>query len=516
MSSNDPLDTTSLKEQLQREKEKNAALQQDFKKLQSHLEKYELAASGSSEGLWDWDLGNNNHFISAPWLGMVGYKSSEVEMDRLWESLLHPDDKETAIQAFNDFIQGKSDIYEEDFRLRHKEGHYIWVRSKASLQKDRSGNPIRVSGSHKDITDRKIASEELRKSEKKYKYLFENSLVGMFRASTDTGELIEVNQKTWQILGLFSPRRYVFMEDFISDRDALKNLMEIIFERGNLEEQELKIQRFDGSETWIAISGHLFREADEEYLDFVIRDVSDFKENLVELQRLNFELDNFVYHASHDIRSPLRSVMGLIDILKHEKSPSAQRKVLEMITGSINRLDKFVVDLLAMSRDNRVQEPASAINFMVEINNSVTNFYHVYSTKDLEFRVKVIQNYPYYSDLTKIRIILNNLVSNAIKYRKHSDELSFINITVNTDPKEARLVIEDNGEGIPKDKLEKIFDMFYRASENSEGSGLGMYIVKNVIRKLEATIDVESEEGQGTKFTIVIPNNYKEEELIDQ
>jgi signal transduction histidine kinase len=85
---------------------------------------------------------------------------------------------------------------------------------------------------------------------------------------------------------------------------------------------------------------------------------------------------------------------------------------------------------------------------------------------------------------------------------------SFINIYVDVTEKESVVKIEDNGEGISEDKLDKIFDMFYRASENSEGSGLGMYIVKNVIKKLDATIDVKSEEKKGTTFIVKIPNKY--------
>jgi signal transduction histidine kinase len=202
--------------------------------------------------------------------------------------------------------------------------------------------------------------------------------------------------------------------------------------------------------------------------------------------------------------------MGLIEIIKSEPKPAEIKKIIEMMTGSINRLDKFVVDLLAMSRNNRTDETeAVPVNFMVEVNNSITNFHHVYTTKNLEVRVKIIQWYPFHSDLTKIRIILNNLISNSIKYRKNlEDEISYINIEIETSEEEALIIIEDNGEGIPKDKMEKIFDMFYRASENSEGSGLGMYIVKNVVKKLKAKIDVQSEEHIGTKFTIHIPNNY--------
>jgi signal transduction histidine kinase len=203
-------------------------------------------------------------------------------------------------------------------------------------------------------------------------------------------------------------------------------------------------------------------------------------------------------------------MMGLVDILKTEKNPSAIKKVVEMMSGSINRLDKFVVDLLAMTRENRSEEQFVPVNFMVEINNSITNFHHVYSTDMLDIRTRIEQPVPFHSDLTKIRIILNNLISNAIKYRRHDKDLhSYISIAVKVSAEEAVIEIEDNGEGIPEGKLDKIFDMFYRASENSEGSGLGMYIVKNVIKKLNASIDVQSKEKKGTTFTIQVPNQFE-------
>ena len=110
------------------------------------------------------------------------------------------------------------------------------------------------------------------------------------------------------------------------------------------------------------------------------------------------------------------------------------------------------------------------------------------------------------SDATRLRIILNNIISNAIKYRSFDKDNSFIRIEVVVSEKECKLTIEDNGEGIEESKLPHIFDMFYRATVKSTGSGLGLYIVKKVIDKLKASIEVDSEEMEGTTFTIIIPN----------
>jgi PAS domain S-box-containing protein len=496
----------------------NTSLEQDNLHIKTELEavkkrlaQYQYAAAGANEGLWDRNLVTGEVFISAPWITMLGYSPEEFEeYFELWEILMHPEDKIDAVNALNDFIEGKIKEYNIQFRLKHKAGHYIWVQSTAKLTLDEKDEPVRVSGSHRDITDKKRSEELIKSSEEKYKNFFQNSLIGIMRVRKSDHEVIEINQKGLSILALTTKKRHMKMTDPFAVNEEAESFIELLKEKNSIEEFEAKFIRWDESETWVSISAIQIEANEKLYYDIIFRDISEFKENLLELQRLNFELDNFVYHASHDIRSPLRSLMGLIEILKTETKPAEIRKIIEMVSGSINRLDKFVVDLLAMSRDDRMKDPDSvAINFMVEVNNSITNFHHVYTTRNLEIRTKIIQWYPFHSDLTKIRIILNNLISNSIKYRKNSEEdFSYINIDIETSDREAKIIIEDNGEGIPKDKLEKIFDMFYRASENSEGSGLGMYIVKNVIKKLHAKIDVHSKEGEGTKFTIVVPNGY--------
>ena len=498
----------------QPDKDKEKLLE-ELNSVKIKLSQYESASEGASEGLWDRNLVTDEVFISPPWATMLGYEPDELQaIPGVWEKLMHKDDLKRALKNFDSYINGEIPVYNIEFRLQHKKGHYIWVKSKAKLESDKNGKPIRISGSHTDITENKQAAEKLLKSEKKYKYLFEHALIGMMRVKADNFAITEMNHRGLQILAMPQINPYMKLSEIFSEKDQIEEIIDILNDKQGLEEYEAKIVRWDESETWISMSAVFYEDENDRFYDIIFRDISEFKENLIELQRLNFELDNFVYHASHDIRSPLRSMMGLVEILKTEKNPAEVRKIVEMMSGSINRLDKFVVDLLAMSRNNRVKDEAVNINFMVEINNSVTNFHHVYNTKGLEIRTKIHQATPFYSDLTKVRIILNNLISNSIKYRRIEEEgfVSYINVYVDVREDEARLIIEDNGEGISSDKLHKIFDMFYRASENSEGSGLGMYIVKNVIKKLDASIDVESKEKKGTTFTIRIPNQLQHQE----
>lgn len=493
----------SLKDQIIKLRQDVESKDQRIESLAKNLHLYELASDGATDGLWDWNLRTREKFVSKPWKRMLGYEETELpNVAGIWKGLLHPEDLERAHATIHDYINGKIEKYEIEFRMKHKNGSYRWIYSKGKLLRDEQGEPYRVSGSHTDITERKIAEAALIRSEKKYRNLFENSLVGMLRFSFD-GRVLEANDMAFSMFQSGNEKG-IIVEDYFADKEDFFILINAFKEKGTLENQELQLKKRDGSVFWASVSGVAYKE--EGFIEAVVKDITETKENLLELQKVNLELDNFVYHASHDLRSPLRSILGLVNILRMEKVSKEQENCIELIEGSIKRMDKLVVDLLSISRNNRVDDAFSELNFIIEINNSITNFYHASKDKNLKILADVTQPVPFISDLTRIRIVLNNLISNSIKYRSFDREQSFINISVKVDEEKALIVIEDNGEGIPESKLATVFDMFVRASENSEGSGLGLYIVKDVILKLNGKVEVKSTENVGTTFLLEIPN----------
>lgn len=477
----------------------------ELQMLKADLEKYQSAAKGANDGLWDWDFRKNEPFVSQPWKIMLGIGEEEVvDMHSLWERLLHPDDKAKALSDFNDFINGRSKEYYQEFRMRHADGSYKWILSKAQAIRDTDGTALRVSGSHTDITDRKSVTDALRKSEEKYRNLFQNSLVAMFRCKVDSGEVIEANDKFWQLLGYSGKTSSASGFDIFSNDKERKKIFRHLHLEGAIDNAELQVKSVDGDSIWVSFSAVIYPE--ENIIECILKDISQTKENLLELQKVNFELDSFVYHASHDLRSPLRSVLGLIDLYRMESDQKVKEECIEKIEGSVKRLDDLVMELLSISRNDRVNDPHVNINLMVEINHSISSYYNATDTTGLEVITKVIQKIPFKSDLTRVRIILNNLISNAIKYRSFHKDRAFVYIEAVVDSNKLVLKVQDNGEGIEESKVPHIFDMFYRATEKSEGSGLGLYIVKKVADKLEATIDVDSMELEGTTFTVTIPN----------
>jgi signal transduction histidine kinase len=225
------------------------------------------------------------------------------------------------------------------------------------------------------------------------------------------------------------------------------------------------------------------------------------------LKKANSELDNFVYSVSHDLRAPLTSMKGVIEIAEEETQEEETRSYMELLKASIKKLDRFILDILDYSRNSRLQLKQENINFKEMLNDITDNLKHMTGSRNsVDIKVNVNEKIPFCSDKTRLNVILNNLVSNAIRYHNPEVENPYVSIHIDTSDTEANIIVKDNGIGIKKDYHEKIFDMFYRVSENSVGSGLGLYLVKETVAKLNGKIDIDSEPGIGTRFQILIPN----------
>jgi signal transduction histidine kinase len=227
-----------------------------------------------------------------------------------------------------------------------------------------------------------------------------------------------------------------------------------------------------------------------------------------ELVKINKELDSFVYKASHDLRAPLSSILGLINLAnKSVSSDSELSTLLNHMQKSVSRLDDYVKELIDHSRNLRIEKELVNIDFKEIVMKAIDDLAYMEEARDIKWNIHVEDQVTFRSDKTRLMIIVNNLTANAIRYSAKNGS-AFVNISVFTDEQKATLVIEDNGIGIESDNLSKIFNMFYRASEATPGSGLGLYIVKETIDTLEGTIEVSSTPGKGTTFTVTIPNNH--------
>ena len=346
------------------------------------------------------------------------------------------------------------------------------------------------------------AIEQIKAREEKYRNLFENSLVGMFRADIKKCQLIEANEKAKEILGVASVEGLPLDNlRFGKESEALNRLL---CEKKKIENFEAEIQRPNGTSAWISLSARLFEE--EGIIEGVIHDITQSKNSYIELEKVNYELDRFTYHASHDLRSPLRSLEGLIKAAREQDGLEEIRTCLLMMEKSTVKLDNLINDLLTLAKSKKSEAKISSINFYRELQDCLSDYTAQSTAKGIKINNNVIQSSPFFSDAVRLRIILNNLISNAIKYHRIDQTNPTILINISATPDKVILTVEDNGKGIAEKHIHKIFDMFYRADSHSEGTGLGLYLVKITVEKLAGTIFIDSEVNKGTTFKIEIPN----------
>ena len=221
------------------------------------------------------------------------------------------------------------------------------------------------------------------------------------------------------------------------------------------------------------------------------------------LEKSNQEMDRFVYSISHDIRSPLSSVQGLINIMKID--PNEHDKYLSLIESSIIKLDNYTKDILDYTRNSRAKLLPQVIELNDILDKCISQLKYANNSKNILFNKNVTLQEPFCTDPWRLEVILNNLLSNSVKYRDKERGQSFVNIDAKRSEDKLLLKIEDNGIGIDKKHLNNIYDMFYRASEDSQGSGLGLYIVRETITLIKGSIDIQSVVGEGTTITLEIP-----------
>jgi len=227
-----------------------------------------------------------------------------------------------------------------------------------------------------------------------------------------------------------------------------------------------------------------------------------------ELKKSNKELDSFVYSVSHDLRAPLSSMLGVVGLCEMGTLDPFMQKNVTLLKTSIKKLDGFIMDILDYSRNSRLEVDRQEIHFtdlLTDISGNL-KFMGAEDQRQVDIRTTIRNGVAFYSDKSRISIILNNLISNSIRYQNPEAADPFVEVSVEVSESAADIRVRDNGIGIDRENQKKVFNMFYRVSTKSIGSGLGLYIVKETVEKLHGAIELRSEPGKGCEFSIRLPN----------
>ncbi|MCH7403643.1 hybrid sensor histidine kinase/response regulator [Belliella kenyensis] len=224
------------------------------------------------------------------------------------------------------------------------------------------------------------------------------------------------------------------------------------------------------------------------------------------LHKVHSEMNQFVYSLSHELRGPLMSISGVSKLAKMECKDPSILEYFDMIDSATLRLDDFIYKMLDFYRSTKIDNKVSLIKFEEIINQQLVAYKDKWKLEDVNLIVEIQQEEDFYSDDAKIRVILNNLFSNAYKFQKVDAKDKFINLQVTVKDGRALIRIEDNGIGIDQKYHTEVYNLFHRATQRNVGSGLGLYMVKESVIQMGGKIELNSELDEGTVFTIMLPS----------
>ncbi|MEP2773833.1 MAG: PAS domain S-box protein [Fulvivirga sp.] len=474
-------------------------------------ERLQLALQGAEIGLWEWDTKKRKTIFNESWSKKLGYKPSELERQfEEWAELIHPEDLPKVATKLSQHLSGKTDSFEAEYRLKTKKGNYRWILDKGkAIARDAKGKVTKASGTYLDINDKKNSELLIKRNEQLFTQLFDNSPLGIVMLD-EKHEVLQMNKGFENIFGyskeeIIGNRLNNIIVPKELDVEAMNiNTLTTSGKVGKLESYRLNKK---GKKIPVLIYGvpvSLDNETIGIYGIYV--DMTERKKAEQELKIRNSELDNFVYKVSHDLRAPLSSILGLVHLANHEENEDDIRDYIGFIEERVQQLDSFINDVLSHSKNLKLAVSVDEIDLEQVIEKCFSDLSYLPKASTIKKEVKV-SGEKFYSDKWRINEIFRNLISNAIKYHNPEESHPFVKIDITTDKEQTTIVLKDNGIGMEKDTIPKVFEMFYRATEYSQGSGIGLYIVKNALEKLGGDVSLKSTPEKGTTFKITIPNS---------
>ena len=362
------------------------------KQLIEKEERYDLAVSGTNDGIWDWHLKLNTVYYSPTWMRILGYKYQSLPtLISSWLNNIHPDDLEKTLTDINNHIKRKTQLYENIHRVKHRNGHYIWISAKGKCIYDEEDKPYRLVGTITDITDKKIAEEQLKKAKE-------------------------------------------------------------------------------------------------------------------EAETANRSKSEFLATMSHEIRTPMNAVIGMTGLLLDTHLDKQQREFVEIIRNSGDALLTIINDILDFSKieSGKLELEEQPFNLRTCIEESLDLLASKASSKNLELAYFMTPNTPeiVMGDVTRLRQILVNLISNAVKFTETGEVVISVDSTIINDRKNnlttcsIQFSVRDTGIGIPPQRMDRLFKPFSQVdastTRNYGGTGLGLVISHRLTTMMGGQMWVES------------------------
>lgn len=275
---------------------------------------------------------------------------------------------------------------------------------------------------------------------------------------------------------------------------------------GNSKRSEIQLTSATGEDLYfdVSVSNHV-EHHEIHGIAIILHDITEQKRQHIQLEKENEHLDQFIYKTTHDLRSPIHSVMGVLDLMENADEKERVR-YLKMARQSLHRLESVIDDVNNLYRVDKMAIANEKIDLKALLEGEISLLKNHPKAQNIEIEFTCNEEAPLFLDSIRLKTIVGNLLSNGVKYSDSRKKNSFVHIETGINEKELLITITDNGIGIAQENIGRIFDIFFRATTEESGTGLGLHIVKDTIERLNGKIEVKSQLGVGTQFKIYLPN----------
>ncbi len=494
--------------------------------LLDNEQRWELAVTGANDGIWDWNPQSGEVYFSERWKTMLGYRSDEIgsSVDE-WVSRVHPDDLEFTMSEVQRHLRGETDYYQNEHRMRCKNGEYKWILDRGRALIDEQGQAVRMLGSHSDITERRALAARERESAEQLGAIFELSPDG-FVSFDGLGRVKYLSPAFTRLTGLARAELVGLDESDFSGRLAQLCVPEACFpgvaalrsrEKTALGQassgasgQQLKIEMADASKRVLEVS---LREKNTESVKTILylRDIT----HETEVDRLKSE---FLSTAAHELRTPMTSIYGFTELLLTQEFEEADwREYLRIIFRHTELMVSIINELLDLARiEARHGKDFQIVSVdVLELLQEIVAGFKTPDGRAVPPVPRVEQSARVMADRKKLIQAVLNVFSNAYKYSPDGGtvELDIVRVAAGADsPLESGAAalgirVADHGMGMTAEQLARVFERFYRADTSGKipGTGLGMSIVQEIVALHGGKVSVASTAGLGTTVTIWLP-----------